>query len=103
MTRSHVVEPLFPDAVLYVALANLLLGNFLGIYLNMIAIFLRRNYALMPYAVLNPFYWLLHSIAAYKAAWQLFTRPFYWEKTVHGISRFLPGSAHTTTQKRGAT
>jgi cellulose synthase/poly-beta-1,6-N-acetylglucosamine synthase-like glycosyltransferase len=87
LTRSHAVEPLFPDAVLYLALANLLIGNFLGIYLNMIAIYLRKNYALMPYALLNPFYWLLHSIAAYKALGQLFTKPFFWEKTLHGLSR----------------
>ncbi len=90
LTRSHFVEPLFPDAVLYLALANLLIGNFLGIYLNMIAIYLRKNYALMPYALLNPLYWLLHSIAAYKALGQLFTKPFYWEKTQHGISRVAP-------------
>jgi cellulose synthase/poly-beta-1,6-N-acetylglucosamine synthase-like glycosyltransferase len=90
LTRSHAVEPLFPDAVLYLALANLLIGNFLGIYLNMIAIYLRKNYALMPYALLNPLYWLLHSIAAYKALGQLFTKPFYWEKTQHGISRVAP-------------
>jgi cellulose synthase/poly-beta-1,6-N-acetylglucosamine synthase-like glycosyltransferase len=97
-TRSHAVEPLFPDAVLYLALANLLLGNFLGIYLNMIAIYLRKNYALMPYALLNPFYWLLHSIAAYKALGQLVTKPFYWEKTQHGLSRVaahaVPAGGH---------
>jgi cellulose synthase/poly-beta-1,6-N-acetylglucosamine synthase-like glycosyltransferase len=100
LTRSHAVEPLFPDAVLYLALANLLIGNFLGIYLNMIAIYLRKNYALMPYALLNPLYWLLHSIAAYKALGQLFTKPFYWEKTQHGISRVAPKtmSAQRTTQ-----
>lgn len=92
-TRSHAVEPLFPDAVLYLALTNLLIGNFLGIYLNMIAIYLRKNYALMPYALLNPFYWLLHSIAAYKALGQLFTKPFFWEKTLHGLSR---SGAHAT-------
>ena len=26
------------------------------------------------------------SIAAYKALWQLITKPFYWEKTSHGLS-----------------
>ena len=25
------------------------------------------------------------SIAAWKAVWQLITRPHYWEKTVHGL------------------
>ncbi len=92
-TRSTLIEPLFPDWVLYVALLNLLLGNFLGIYLNMIAVYLRKNYALLPYSLLNPFYWILHSFAAYKALWQLFTKPFYWEKTRHGLSRVRPRSA----------
>lgn len=78
---------LFPKWVLYVALFNLVIGNFLGIYLNMIAVFLRKNYALMPFALLNPLYWLMHSIASYKALGQLFTKPFYWEKTQHGITR----------------
>ena len=54
----------------------------------MIAVFLRKNYALLPFALLNPFYWLLHSIAAYKAAAQLITNPFYWEKTQHGLAVF---------------
>lgn len=93
ITRTHVIEPLFPDTVLYVALANLLFGNFLGIYLNMVAVFLRRNYWLMPYSLLNPVYWILGSIASYKALWQLFTKPFFWEKTLHGISRFTPSGS----------
>lgn len=35
---------------------------------------------------LYPFYWLLHSVAAARAMWQLVTAPHYWEKTVHGVS-----------------
>jgi glycosyltransferase XagB len=90
ITRTQTMVQLFPDALLYLALGNFLIGNFLGIYLNMIAVYFRRNYALMPFALLNPIYWLLGSIASYKALWQLFVKPFYWEKTVHGISSFLP-------------
>jgi hypothetical protein len=63
----------------------------------MIAIYLRKNYALLPSALLNPFYWILHSIAAYKALGQLFTRPFYWEKTQHGLSRMAPVTAGAAT------
>lgn len=93
ITRTHVLAPLFPDALLYVALVNLLVGNFLGIYLNMIAVFMRGNFELLPYALLNPIYWLMQSLAAYKALGQLFTKPFYWEKTRHGISRVDPRPA----------
>lgn len=38
---------------------------------------------------LYPFYWLLHSIAAGRALWQLATAPHYWEKTKHGVSKLL--------------
>jgi cellulose synthase/poly-beta-1,6-N-acetylglucosamine synthase-like glycosyltransferase len=75
-----------PDWLLVVTMLNLIIGNLLGIYLNMLAVFVRKNYALLPFALLNPLYWILHSIAAYKALGQLFTKPFYWEKTQHGIT-----------------
>lgn len=36
-------------------------------------------------SLLLPVYWLLHSVAAYRALWQLYLSPFHWEKTPHGI------------------
>lgn len=68
---------------------NLVIGNFLGIYFNMLGVFHRRLFSLLPFTLLNPIYWLcFHSVAAYKALWQLFTSPFYWEKTTHGLTQF---------------
>ena len=87
LTGTRALEPYFPPFVLYLSLFNLLLGNALAVYLNMLAVFKRRLYPLVPYALLNPVYWILHSIAAYKALSQLFTKPFYWEKTLHGLSK----------------
>lgn len=89
VTRTHAFDVLFPPIVLYISLFNLLIGNGLMIYLGMMAGFKRRRYELIPFALLNPCYWILHSIAAYKAVWQLITNPFYWEKTHHGLSRYL--------------
>lgn len=89
-TQTRALDPYFPTWLMYVSLFNLLVGNGLAIYLNMLAVFKRQYYDLIPWALLNPVYWVLHSIAAYKALWQLFTRPHYWEKTLHGISRFFP-------------
>ncbi|HRP07717.1 MAG TPA: ATP-binding cassette domain-containing protein, partial [Gemmatimonadales bacterium] len=68
-------------------LVNLLIGNALAIYVNMFAVFKRRLHVLVLFSLLNPFYWLLHSMAAFKALGQLFTRPYYWEKTAHGLTR----------------
>jgi hypothetical protein len=39
------------------------------------------------FAIANPVYWLMHSIAAYKGLYQLIVKPFYWEKTNHGLSK----------------
>lgn len=76
----------FPGWVLYLGLVNLIAGNSLMIYVCMMGAFKRGRYKLVGWALLNPLYWILHSIAAYKALWQLITRPHYWEKTVHGLS-----------------
>ena len=45
----------------------------------------RRLYSLTNYALFSPIYWGLMSIAAYRGFFQLLTRPFYWEKTEHGL------------------
>lgn len=94
LARSSIGQALFPPAVLYISLFNLLIGNGLMIYLSMLAVFKRRLYSLIPFALLHPLYWMLHSIAAYRALWQLLTRPFYWEKTLHGLSRYATSTTH---------
>lgn len=40
-----------------------------------------------------PLYWLLISAGAFKALYQLFAKPHYWEKTVHGVSALMPAYA----------
>ncbi len=89
------VKIFFPDWVLYFAIFNFVAGNVLMIYVNMMAVFKRRYYELILFAILNPVYWLMHSIAAYKGLWQLIYKPFYWEKTNHGLSKHSSASAAT--------
>jgi cellulose synthase/poly-beta-1,6-N-acetylglucosamine synthase-like glycosyltransferase len=90
---------LFPDWLLAVSVVNLIIANAMMVYLSLIAVSRRHLYWLTPFALLTPVYWILHSIAAYKALWQLMRRPFYWEKTDHGLTerrvpaRLDPGSA----------
>lgn len=81
------ISDIFPAWVLYISLFNLLIGNAMVVYMNMLAVFRRRLYGLVVYALLNPLYWILHSLAAYKALWQLIFKPFYWEKTTHGLTQ----------------
>jgi hypothetical protein len=59
----------------------------------------RKYYGLIVPALLIPAYWLMMSIAAYKALWQLITKPFYWEKTSHGLSTATPHASVLTPQQ----
>jgi glycosyltransferase XagB len=87
--------PLFPPFVAAVSLINLIIGNAAFMYLSMVGVIKRRNYELIPYALLSPAYWLMMSIAAYRALWQLIHNPHFWEKTDHGTSRaFREPAAH---------
>ncbi|GAA2518277.1 glycosyltransferase [Rarobacter incanus] len=86
-----VLEAFFPGWLLWLNLFNLGFGSAMMVYVSMMGAFRRHRYSLVPWAILNPLYWLLHSIAAYKALWQLITKPHYWEKTEHGLTA---ASAH---------
>ena len=81
------IKTLFPDWVLFISIFNLMVGNILMIYVNMMAVFKRRFYELILFAIANPIYWLMHSAAAFMALYQLVVKPFYWEKTNHGLSK----------------
>jgi hypothetical protein len=65
-------------------------GSGLMIACSAFAAFRRRNYALAAFAALLPLYWILHSVAAWRALGQLVTNPSHWEKTPHGISKHGP-------------
>jgi cellulose synthase/poly-beta-1,6-N-acetylglucosamine synthase-like glycosyltransferase len=75
-----------PALLLYISAINLFIGNALIIGINMAGVVPRKYYRLLPHVFLSPVYWLLQSAGAYKALWQLITKPSYWEKTAHGIT-----------------
>jgi glycosyltransferase XagB len=85
-----------PPSLLWLASANLIGGNIIVIFIAMIGAIPRKNYNLIIMAVLSPVYWMLQSFAAYKGLWQLLTKPHYWEKTTHGITKSVPVSRTLT-------
>jgi cellulose synthase/poly-beta-1,6-N-acetylglucosamine synthase-like glycosyltransferase len=90
MIGAPILDPTSIPATLWLISAiNLLLGNTVTIFLNLIAVVPRKFYYLVPYALLSPVYWLLQSIGAYKALWQLIVKPSYWEKTEHGLTNVI--------------
>ena len=79
------IERLYPALVFYMAAFSLVFGNFLFMYYYMIGAMKRQQYSIIKYTFLIPFYWLMISVAGFMALYQLFFKPFYWEKTVHGL------------------
>ena len=78
-----------PPAIYFPALLSLVLGNFLALYMGLIAIRVARRPYLLVAALLAPAYWVMMSIAALKALAQLLSAPSFWEKTAHGLDGSL--------------
>jgi cellulose synthase/poly-beta-1,6-N-acetylglucosamine synthase-like glycosyltransferase len=97
-TKAGWIAGLFWGPIYFMALALLVIGNFYFVYSNMLGMDwmieavekskkrVPFSYNLIKYSLLSPIYWMLMSVAGYKALWQLFKDPFHWEKTKHGLS-----------------
>jgi cellulose synthase/poly-beta-1,6-N-acetylglucosamine synthase-like glycosyltransferase len=86
ITAWGVVPQLFPQPVLAVSLMTGLLGNLMLIYLAIYGLLKREHYSFVSLMFLSPLYWVLQSIAAWKALYQLLAKPHYWEKTAHSLA-----------------
>jgi len=80
------LQSLYPTPLLYAALFVLVAGNFMFLYVGMLACLKRQYYQGVKYALVIPLYWLLTAIAAGHALYQLVFKPHYWEKTMHGLA-----------------
>lgn len=79
------IEALYPSVVFYMAITSLLFGNFMFIYYYMIGAAKREHWYVIKWVFLVPIYWLLVSVAAGIALYELVRKPHYWQKTVHGL------------------
>ena len=85
LTQAGFIQELFPGWVYFLAAALLFIGNFVFVFLGLVAAVRRGDDNLALYALFLPYYWGLMSVAAWKGFAQLITNPFYWEKTEHGL------------------
>lgn len=93
------IQLLFPTPVYFTALFLFVIGNFFFLYSSVVGMYFVINdmqtrgkrhvlsYSLVKYGILLPAYWMLMSVASYKALWELITRPSYWQKTKHGLTK----------------
>ncbi len=91
VTAWGMVPRLFPQPVLAISLLTGLLGNLIFIYLAIYGLLKREYYRFVPLMFLSPVYWVLQSIAAWKALYQLLVKPHFWEKTVHSLASPIDG------------
>lgn len=88
---------LFPGMLYYIASFQFILGNFLFVYTNILGTYtvvrdsevageMHISYGIILSGIILPAYWVMMSIAAYKALFQLVRKPYYWEKTEHGLT-----------------
>jgi len=70
-----------------IAEINLAIGYAMSIVVGMMCVGRRRRWRLVLPALLMPLYWMLISLAAYRALFQLVRTPYLWEKTEHGAPR----------------
>jgi hypothetical protein len=87
LSAAGVIRSMFPGIIYFGAAIGLYLGNFVFTYTNVLGAMRRGHHDLVKHALLSPVYWGLMSVAAWKGLLQLFYRPFYWEKTIHGLDR----------------
>lgn len=76
---------LFPGPVYYLSMFNLFAGNFFFILIGLVGAVGRGNDDLSPHTLLIPVYWFMMSIAGYLALYELILKPYYWQKTEHGL------------------
>lgn len=74
------------DALAWTSGITLLLANGLLAALSLCHRHGRVPLSEIPAILTYPIYWMLISLAAYRALWQLLRDPFRWEKTPHGTS-----------------
>jgi cellulose synthase/poly-beta-1,6-N-acetylglucosamine synthase-like glycosyltransferase len=85
IAHPQVLKEIIPAPVYYPALILWAFGNFILWYLTVLTARHARREGLVLAAMLVPVYWVMMSVAALKAIWQLVLTPSFWEKTAHGL------------------
>jgi glycosyltransferase XagB len=85
------VAALFPPVLYYTGLFCMTFGNLGFYYATIVSARTTGQPKLVLAATIAPVYWAMMSIAAIKALVQLFSVPFFWEKTAHGLDGRTPG------------
>jgi len=92
-TYAHYI--ILPAWLVSLTLANFILNFLVHWYLalNTARLYRKRRAAAFTAAVFYPLYLLLHSVASYKALWQLIVKPHFWDYVDLGENHTWPDVA----------
>ena len=81
----HPINGLVAPALLWTVTVLFLLSETISMAINAYAVRSQRHRFLMPWIVSMYLYFPLAAVASYRGVFELLARPFYWDKTAHGI------------------
>ncbi len=83
---GHPLWGIWPDWAFTAIGLLFLLAEFISVVTYMIAISGEKHRHLMIYTPTMHLYWPLAAVAIVKSLYEMLVRPFFWDKTAHGIS-----------------
>ena len=84
---THPLQQVVPAGAIMALGGMFVLAEGIGIAIGIFAVAANGKRFLIPWVPTMHLYFPLGTLAAYKAFYELLTRPFYWDKTSHGIFR----------------
>lgn len=78
-----------PDLLIQFCFINLVLTLFTNLFISFYILISRGWFKMIFAAFIFPAYWILHCIASYQSLYQLIKKPHHWNKTEHGVSKFV--------------
>ncbi|WP_341366206.1 glycosyltransferase family 2 protein [Yoonia sp. BS5-3] len=92
---SHPLSGLLPSWGFWALAGLFILSELVGFAAAIVGLRKAEKPWLIKWALTLQFYFPLGAMAAYKGLWELARRPFYWDKTAHGV--LLPKGWHAKT------
>lgn len=82
----HPAEEIVQTPTMMAIVSILVISGILNFTLSALALQRSGQIRLLPWAIVMNIYHMMATLAAYKALIELMFRPFFWDKTAHGLS-----------------
>ena len=99
MGITHPVEMTLGTQVLWGLVVLFLAAEALNVIMGCVATRHRDRRHLVPFVPTMMVYFVLGTLAAYKAIWELIRVPFFWDKTQHGVSQITDSAPIRDTER----